>query len=61
MENGNRIAAIIVDDDPFCSFQLQDVVTRNAKEIEIKAICNSAAEGLVKIKELAPDLVFLGC
>jgi two-component system LytT family response regulator len=59
MENEKRIAAIIIDDDPFCSFQLQDVITRNAKEIEVMAICNSAAEGLAKIKELSPDLVFL--
>jgi two-component system LytT family response regulator len=53
------IRAIIVDDDEFCCFQLQDLLKKYSPDIEVAGVCNSGAEGLAKITELKPDLVFL--
>jgi two-component system LytT family response regulator len=53
------ITAIIVDDDPFCCFQLQDIISKYSLGIEVKAICNSGEEGIAKIREVNPGLVFL--
>ena len=59
MKNTGSITAIIVDDDEFCCFQLQDLIKKYALGIEVVAVCSSGTEGLVKINELCPDLVFL--
>ena len=59
MKSPGNITAIIVDDDEFCCFQLQDLIKKYALGIEIVAVCNSGTDGLVKIRELSPDLVFL--
>ncbi len=59
MTSSDTVRAIIVDDDEFCCFQLQDVITRYCKGVEILATCTSGMEGLAKINELSPDLVFL--
>ena len=59
MEKHNNITAVIIDDDAFCSFQLQDVITKKVPGIDIVAVCSNAEEGLVKIQQLAPQLVFL--
>ena len=59
MKSTGSITAIIVDDDEFCCFQLQDLIKKYALGIEIVAVCNSGADGLIKIRELSPDLVFL--
>jgi two-component system LytT family response regulator len=54
-----HINAVIVDDDEFCCFQLQDLIKKYSLGINILAVCNSGAEGLIKIAELKPDLIFL--
>ena len=54
-----HISAIIVDDDEFCCFQLQDLIKKYSLGINVVAVCFSGAEGLVKIAELKPDLIFL--
>ncbi len=59
MNQSKSIIAIIVDDDPFCCFQLQDIIGKYALGIEVKAVCNSGEEAIAKIHELGPDLVFL--
>jgi len=59
MKSIKPITAIIVDDDEFCCFQLNDLITRYCPEIEVAAICNSGADGLLKIQEYNPDLLFL--
>ena len=59
MNNFRSISAIIVDDDPFCCFQLQDIISKYSLGIEVKAVCNNGEEGVLKIKELSPQLVFL--
>ncbi len=48
-----------MDDDEFCCFQLQDLLKKYSPDIEVAGVCNSGAEGLAKITELKPDLVFL--
>ncbi len=53
------ISAIIIDDVELCSDELQDLLIQNEPDIEVLAICNNGREGLQKIDELKPDLVFL--
>ncbi len=53
------ITAVIVDDDEFCCFQLKDLIKKYSLGINVVAVCFSGAEGLVKIAELKPDLIFL--
>ena len=59
MGNTAPITAIIVDDDEFCCFQLQDLLSRYSLGVKIIGVCNSGADGLAKITALNPDLVFL--
>ena len=59
MSKARLIRAVIVDDDEFCCFQLQDQITKYSLGIDVVGICNSGEEGLMKIKELNPELVFL--
>ncbi len=59
MKDPGKITALIVDDDEFCCFQMQDLLSRYCKGIEVLDTCTSAAEALVKIQQLKPQLVFL--
>jgi two-component system LytT family response regulator len=59
VKKAQPISAIIVDDDPFCSYQLRDLLTRFVPSIDIKAICDSAEDGLEQIAAHQPELVFL--
>ena len=59
MKGTKRITAVIVDDDEFCCFQLQDLIKKYSLDIDVVAVCNSGAEGLVQIAEHRPDLVLL--
>jgi two-component system, LytTR family, response regulator len=51
--------AIIIDDELFCIEVLEELLKAHAETIEIVAKARSAPDGLQKIKELKPDLVFL--
>ncbi len=53
------IKAILIDDEPFCTQGLEIDLKKVCPEIQVIATCNSAKEGLKKIKELDPDVVFL--
>jgi two-component system LytT family response regulator len=55
----NKIKSLIIDDDPFIMELLQDKLMQHLPEIEIIATANSGTEGLKKIAEFQPDLVFL--
>ena len=59
MVKTTNLRAVIVDDDEFCCVQLQDVIARKVRSIDILAVCNSAEEGIEKIQQLSPDIVFL--
>ena len=52
------IRALIVDDEPLARSNLR-VLLRSHSEVKIVAECGSGIEGLAKIRELKPDLVFL--
>ena len=52
------IQAIIIDDERHSCEALKMLLDKCCSPIEV-AICNSADDGLIKIKELKPDLIFL--
>jgi len=57
--NENKIRAILIDDEPFCTAGLEVELKEACPEVEVIATCNSAKEGLKQIKALKPDVVFL--
>ena len=59
MKDTDIIRAVIVDDVEKCRTELQDTIMQSALGIEIVAICDNGEDGLKKIHELKPDLVFL--
>jgi two-component system LytT family response regulator len=59
MESSPPVTAVIIDDDPFCRTALQDLVAKYAKEVQIKAVCNNAKEGITAIERWDPDIIFL--
>ena len=59
MKETDLIKAIIIDDVEMCSFELQDTIIQCELGIEIIATCDNGEDGLRKIHELSPDLVFL--
>jgi len=54
-----KIRAIIVDDETHSLQTTELLVQRNCPEIEIVALAASAHQGIEKINDLQPDLVFL--
>ncbi|UJH67364.1 LytTR family DNA-binding domain-containing protein [Allomuricauda sp. SCSIO 65647] len=55
----NPISCIIIDDDPFIQELLQDKLQQHFHEIEVMGVGNNGQEGIAKIAELKPNLVFL--
>lgn len=53
------IRVILVDDEVSCTDILHWQLETYCPEVKVEAICNSAADALVKIPELKPDLVFM--
>jgi two-component system LytT family response regulator len=53
------IRAVLIDDEIRLLNSLQTMLKRNCPQLEVVAICRSADEALIKIKETNPDLVFL--
>jgi two-component system LytT family response regulator len=51
--------AILIDDERDALEMLEWIIKKNCPEVEIIAMCDSALEGLEKIKSLKPELVFL--
>jgi two-component system LytT family response regulator len=51
--------AVLIDDERNALEMLEWMIQKNCPEIEIIAMCDSPLEGLEKIKELKPDLIFL--
>ncbi|HEV8285669.1 MAG TPA: response regulator [Chitinophagaceae bacterium] len=50
---------IIVDDEPDGISTLKKMLAINCKQVEVIATCVDADEGIEKVKELNPDLIFL--
>jgi two-component system LytT family response regulator len=55
----NKIKSLIIDDDPFIRDLLQDKLQLYLPEIEVLATANSGTDGLQKIEQYQPDLIFL--
>jgi two-component system LytT family response regulator len=53
------ITAIIIDDEQHCVNALASDISKHCSNVEIIAKCNSAKEGILSIKKLKPQLVFL--
>jgi two-component system LytT family response regulator len=53
------ISAIIIDDEQHCINSLSADLAKHCQSVEILAACNSAKEGILTIKKLKPQLVFL--
>lgn len=49
---------IFIDDEPWVLKGLEGIIDWNAKGFEVTAICRDGKQGLEKIKELRPDVVF---
>jgi len=57
-DHRHSIRALVVDDEPLARSNLK-VLLRNDPDITLIGECGSGSEGLEKIRELDPDLVFL--
>ena len=53
------IKAVIIDDEQHCVRALLSDLQQHCPSVEVADVCNSAKEGMMSIKKLAPDLVFL--
>ncbi len=53
------LTALIVDDDPFSCFHLQDLIQHKTSGLEILAVCKNAEQAMEAIQQLKPDIVFL--
>lgn len=51
--------AILIDDERDALEMLEWIIKKQTPEVEIIALCDSALDGLEKIKTLKPELVFL--
>jgi two-component system LytT family response regulator len=57
-EPGEKIRALIVDDEPLARSNLRALLKRNP-DVEIVSECGSGLEALAEIRKKKPDLVFL--
>ena len=53
------IRSIIIDDEQHCVRSLLSDLQQNCLSIEVVDTCSSAKEGIMAIKKLNPDLIFL--
>lgn len=53
------LKAIIIDDEPDCVRLLALQLKMYCPQVQVVAECTESEEGLIKIKELQPDMVFL--
>lgn len=53
------IQAIIIDDERHSCDALKMLLDKCCPQIQVAAICHSASDGIAKIRELKPDLIFL--
>jgi two-component system, LytTR family, response regulator len=53
------IRSIIIDDEQLCAKALANDLQKNCPSVEVLDTCYSAKEGILSIKKLNPDLIFL--
>jgi two-component system, LytTR family, response regulator len=57
--SSKKIKCLVIDDDLFIHDLMEDKLDRHFPQVELLAMASSGMEGLEKIKEHQPDLVFL--
>jgi two-component system, LytTR family, response regulator len=53
------IRTVLIDDETRLLSSLQTMLKKNCPQLDVVAVCRSADEALIKIKETDPELVFL--
>jgi len=53
------IRTVLIDDESRLLSSLQTMLKKNCPQLDVVALCRSADEALIKIKETNPELVFL--
>jgi two-component system LytT family response regulator len=53
------IKSLIIDDEQHCVDALATDLAKHCNEVEVLAKCNSAKEGIIAIRKLKPQLIFL--
>jgi len=56
---GNRLTAIIVEDEPRLAIGLQGMLQQYCPQVEVQAVCFSAEDAEMQVKVNKPQLVFL--
>ena len=59
METTKKLLTLLIDDERHCIETLKYELTNHCPEVEVIGTANSGADGIQKINELKPDLVFL--
>lgn len=54
-----QISAILIEDEPRSQKALELLIAQNCPQVDIKEVCNNAAQGIVAVAEYRPKLVFL--
>jgi two-component system LytT family response regulator len=54
-----KISAVLIDDDRYSREELSRLVKKHSPGVEVMAQCADAAEGLMAIQSLSPQIVFL--
>ncbi len=53
------IRALIIDDEKHCCDNLSWQLNKYCPEVEVVGVCSNGMDGITKIKELSPGLIFL--
>lgn len=58
-DNGNKLKAIIVDDEPYCCEILAAMLDADCPGVKVVSICSNGHDALTAIDKFSPDIVFL--
>lgn len=58
-DNGNKLKAIIVDDEPYCCEILAAMLDADCPCVKVVGICSNGHDALTAIHKFSPDIVFL--
>ena len=59
MDKSKKLCALLIDDERHCIETLRYELELHCPDVEVIGRASSGKEGLIKIKELDPDLIFL--
>lgn len=55
----HKLRALLVDDEPLASVELQRLLTAHRDDLEVVGVCEDAISARKAIDELSPDVIFL--